>query len=67
MSCVSEIVVRQQEVVEEGEYHELIEEEVREGNVGMLMRVMRWFWRTSIRATSSMRIRDNLQEEDILG
>ena len=41
MSCVSEIVVRQQEVVEEGEYHELIEEEVREGNVGMLMRVMR--------------------------
>ena len=31
------------------------------------MRVMRWFWRTRARATSSMKIWDNLLDEEILG
>ena len=31
------------------------------------MRMMRWFWRTNTRVTPSMKIWDNLLEEEILG
>ena len=68
ISRVCDIFERHQKVVEEeveeGEVQELIEEDMREG---ILMRVMRWFWRIITRATSRMRIWENLLEEVILG
>ena len=65
ISWVQKIDEKKQEVteedVEEGGYQELIEEEVMEG------RAMWWFWRTLTTETSSMRIQENILEEEILG